>query len=109
MANDPPVMDPDELDAEVRGTGNMIDPYDLCHAFGFVDTLLYCPAEHAVHAVAANDESVFVTEPLIHNVHGCVDVLLYRPAPHALHVVAPVTARESVMKPSLHTAHVTVE
>ena len=30
---------PDEVDVEVRGTGNMIDPYDLCHAFGEAEDL----------------------------------------------------------------------
>ena len=53
-----------------------------------VDTLLYCPAAHAVHVVVPPvTPTALVTDPGPHTVHPVDPLPLYCPAPHTTHAV----------------------
>ena len=67
-----------------------------------VDTLLNCPAEHAVHVVPLSADSVSVTAPAAHDEHTDVDTALYIPAIQAVQLVPPVDASVSVIEPATH-------
>jgi hypothetical protein len=56
-------------------------------AHATVDALLYCPAAHAVHAVAPLPVNVSVVDPAPHTVQPVVPLPLYCPAPHTTHAV----------------------
>jgi hypothetical protein len=67
--------------------------------------LLYCPASHAVHAVASAAANVFVTHPDAHTAHATVGCALYCPAPHAVQLLPPTWSSVSVADPDPHTSH----
>ena len=67
------------------------------------ETLLYCPAIHAVHRTAPEAFNVFVTKPREHSAQGTVETLPYRPAAHALHATAPDAFNVFVTEPAWHT------
>lgn len=58
-------------------------------AHALVDKELYCPAAHAVHAVAPGANSVLVVEPAAHSAQGVVGTRLYCPGAHTVQLVAP--------------------
>ena len=76
---------------------------DAHTAHATVDTLLYCPAAHAVQLVAPASPSVLVTDPDVQLAHPTVDTLLYCPAAHAVQLAPPACDSVSVTDPAPHS------